>query len=38
MNNEELINLTLHNFEGPIEFLLQLIQKKEIDIYLTDGC
>ncbi|OJU82387.1 MAG: hypothetical protein BGO10_01570 [Chlamydia sp. 32-24] len=33
MNNEELINLTLHNFEGPIEFLLQLIQKKEIDIY-----
>lgn len=27
---------TLHNFEGPINFLLHLIQKNEIDIYDVD--
>ena len=26
-------NFTLENFEGPLDFLLHLIQKKEIDIY-----
>lgn len=33
MENTEQYSVKLDNFEGPLEFLLYLVQKKEIDIY-----
>lgn len=33
MNNFDQETFTLENFEGPLEFLVHLIQKSEIDIY-----
>lgn len=33
MENQEQYSVKLENFEGPLEFLLYLVQKKEIDIY-----
>jgi len=33
MENHEQYSVKLENFEGPLEFLLYLVQKKEIDIY-----
>lgn len=33
MENDEQYSVKLENFEGPLEFLLHLVQKKEIDIY-----
>lgn len=33
MDNKEQYSVKLENFEGPLEFLLYLVQKKEIDIY-----
>lgn len=33
MMNQEINTFTLDNFEGPLDFLLHLIQRSEIDIY-----
>ncbi|MEC7839165.1 MAG: segregation/condensation protein A [Chlamydiota bacterium] len=33
MKTDERYNIKLENFEGPLEFLLYLVQKDEIDIY-----
>ncbi len=33
MNSSDQETFTLENFEGPLEFLLHLVQKNEIDIY-----
>lgn len=33
MNHSDQETFTLENFEGPLEFLLHLVQKNEIDIY-----